>query len=107
MLGSLGIAYGPMGALLPETFATRYRYSAAGVSYNLGGVLGGAVIPLVATSVVASFGSYALGLLLTATALVGCASVMALRRLRSAGDIKSLEAVEPRGSIADTLPIGN
>jgi MFS family permease len=107
MLGSLGFAYGPMGALFPETFATRYRYSAAGISYSLGGVLGGAVIPLVASSVVTSFGSYALGLLLTATALVGCASVLALRRLRSAGGIKSLEADEPLGSIAETLPIGN
>ena len=107
MLGSLGFAYGPMGALLPETFATRYRYSAAGISYSLGGVLGGAVIPLVATSLVTSFGSYALGLLLAATALVGCASVLMLRSLRSAGDIKSLEAVEPLGLIEETSPIAN
>jgi MFS family permease len=102
MLGSLGFAYGPMGALLPETFATRYRYSAAGMSYSLGGVLGGAVIPLVATSLVASFGSYALGLLLAATALVGCASVLMLRRLRSAS-----KPADPFGSIAETLPVGN
>jgi MFS family permease len=107
MLGSLGFAYGPMGAMFPETFATRYRYSAAGISYSLGGVLGGAVIPLVATSVVTSFGSYALGLLLSTTALVGCASVLALRRLRSAGDIESLEAVERLGPIAESPPIAN
>jgi MFS family permease len=106
MLGSLGFAYGPMGALLPETFATRYRYSAAGVSYNLGGVLGGAVIPLVATTLVTSFGSYALGLLLAATALVGCASVLMLRRLRSAAGVRGLEAVESLGSMEETLPIG-
>jgi hypothetical protein len=95
-----------MGALLPETFATRYRYSAAGVSYNLGGVLGGAVIPLVATTLVTSFGSYALGLLLAATALVGCASVLMLRRLRSAAGVRGLEAVESLGSMEETLPIG-
>jgi MFS family permease len=99
MLGSLGFAYGPMGALLPETFATKCRYSAAGMSYSLGGVLGGAVIPLVATSLVTSFGSYALGLLLAATALVGCASVLTLRNLRSASD--------PLGSIGETVPVGN
>src|ERR1700687_1776782 len=91
----------------PRLFATRYRYSAAGISYNLGGVLGGAVIPLVATSLVTSFGSYALGLLLAATALVGCASVWALRLLRSAVGFKGLEAVEPLGSIEEILPIGN
>jgi MFS family permease len=102
MLGSLGFAYGPMGALLPETFATRYRYSAAGISYNLGGVLGGAVIPLVATSLGTSFGSYAIGLLLAATALVGCASVLALRSLRSAAEL-----LGPLGAIAEILPVGN
>ncbi|SEC98286.1 MFS transporter [Bradyrhizobium erythrophlei] len=107
MLGSLGFAYGSMGAMFPETFATRYRYSAAGISYSLGGVLGGAVIPLVATGVVTSFGSYALGLLLSTTALVGCASVLALRRLRPAGGIESLEAVERLGPIEETLPIAN
>jgi hypothetical protein len=96
-----------MGALLPETFATRYRYSAAGISYNLGGVLGGAVIPLVATSLGTSFGSYAIGLLLAATALVGCASVLALRRLRSTGGAKSLEAVAPLGAIGEISPVGN
>jgi hypothetical protein len=91
-----------MGALLPETFATRYRYSAAGISYNLGGVLGGAVIPLVATSLGTSFGSYAIGLLLAATALVGCASVLALRSLRSAAEL-----LGPLGAIAEILPVGN
>jgi MFS family permease len=97
MLGSIGFSYGPMGAMLPETFATRYRYSAAGISYNLGAVLGGAVIPIIATSIVASFGSYALGLLLAATALVGCASVLALRSIRSAAEL-----LDPLGAIAET-----
>nr|WP_247706744.1 MFS transporter [Streptomyces liliiviolaceus] len=41
----MGIIYGPAGAYLPELFATRVRYSGAGFSYNLGGVLGGAAAP--------------------------------------------------------------
>ncbi|MFE7030664.1 MFS transporter [Streptomyces sp. NPDC057621] len=41
----MGIIYGPAGAYLPELFATRVRYSGAGFSYNLGGVLGGAASP--------------------------------------------------------------
>ncbi|MFI5891109.1 MFS transporter [Actinoplanes sp. NPDC051513] len=38
-----GLAFGPVGAFLPELFATRYRYTGAGVGFNLGGIIGGAV----------------------------------------------------------------
>lgn len=38
MLGLVGLAYGPLGVYLPELFATRYRYTGAGMTYNLGGV---------------------------------------------------------------------
>jgi metabolite-proton symporter len=48
-LAVMGLMYGPAGALLPELFATRYRYSGAALSYNLGGVIGGAVTPVIAT----------------------------------------------------------
>ncbi|HEX3546270.1 MAG TPA: MFS transporter, partial [Mycobacterium sp.] len=41
MLGLFGIAYGPVGAYLPELFRTEYRYTGAGIAYNLGGILGG------------------------------------------------------------------
>ncbi|WP_394855808.1 hypothetical protein [Rhodococcus opacus] len=35
-----GAAYGPTGALLPEMFRARFRYTGAGLSYNLAGILG-------------------------------------------------------------------
>lgn len=44
-LAIMGLMYGPKGALLPELFQTRYRYSGAALAYNLGG----AVTPVVAT----------------------------------------------------------
>lgn len=44
----LGIPYGPAAAYLPEFFHTRYRYTGAGMSYNLAGILGGALPLLVA-----------------------------------------------------------
>ncbi|MEV1249344.1 MFS transporter [Nonomuraea sp. NPDC050022] len=53
-LGLMGLVFGPMGAFLPELFRTEYRYSGASVAYSLGGVLGGAVPPLVATGLQAS-----------------------------------------------------
>jgi MFS family permease len=59
----IGPVYGPLGAYLPEMFPTRYRYTGAGVSYNLGGVAGGALILLVAAPLTASaWGPIVLGL---------------------------------------------
>ncbi|WP_245720038.1 MFS transporter [Nocardia uniformis] len=69
-----GIAYGPCGAFLPEMFQTRYRYTGAGMGYNLAGVLGGAIPPLIATPLSASFGSIAIGIMLAGLAVLsfGC-----------------------------------
>ncbi|MGV9863378.1 MFS transporter [Rhodococcus koreensis] len=66
----MGIAYGPTGALLPELFQTRYRYTGAGLAYNLAGVLGGAIPPLLAAPLADAFGSIAIGVLLAALAVV-------------------------------------
>src|SRR5918999_5639212 len=49
--------YGPMGAFLPELYGTRLRYSGAAVSYNLGGVLGGALAPIIASQLLAMTGA--------------------------------------------------
>lgn len=36
----MGIPYGPGAAYLPEIFHARYRYTGAGMGYNLAGILG-------------------------------------------------------------------
>jgi MFS family permease len=77
-LGLQGLGYGPAGAFLPETFPTRYRYSGAGVSYNLAGILGGAMPPLVAAPLAATFGSSAVGILLCALSLLSLLCTRAL-----------------------------
>lgn len=43
----IGIAMGPMAAFVPEMFATRYRYTGAGLSYNIGGIIGGGIPPVI------------------------------------------------------------
>jgi metabolite-proton symporter len=60
----LGIASGPMAAFLPEIFATRYRYSGAGLAFNLGGIVGGAVPPIIAGPLVDLFGPTAIGVMM-------------------------------------------
>ncbi|MDQ1181089.1 MFS transporter [Rhodococcus sp. SORGH_AS_0301] len=77
-LSIFGIAYGPTGALLPELFRTRFRYTGAGLGYNLAGVLGGAIPPLLAAPLTAQFGSIAVGVML---ALLSVLSLICTRAL--------------------------
>jgi MFS family permease len=42
----MGLSFAPLGALLPELFPTRLRYTGAAVAYNLGGILGASLAPL-------------------------------------------------------------
>jgi MFS family permease len=66
-----GIGSGPTGAFIPELFATRYRYSGSALAINLAGILGGAVPPLIAGTLQATYGSWAIGPMLAGLALAG------------------------------------
>ncbi|MFP5071010.1 MFS transporter [Pseudonocardia nantongensis] len=78
VLGVVGIAYGPIGAQLPELFPTRFRYTGAGIAYNLAGVFGGGIVPLISTALVPLFGSLAIGALLAAVSALSLACTLAL-----------------------------
>ncbi|MBD0322065.1 MAG: MHS family MFS transporter [Aldersonia sp.] len=69
-LAIFGIAYGPAGALLPELFEARYRYTGAGLGYNLAGVFGGAIPPLIAAPLIAGPGAIWVGVLLAVLSAV-------------------------------------
>jgi metabolite-proton symporter len=58
----IGLAYGPLGAYLPELFSARYRYTGAGLAYNFGTVLGGALTPIIASQLIERYGPYSVGL---------------------------------------------
>jgi MFS family permease len=70
MFAAAAIASGPIGAFIPELFPTRYRYSATALVMNLAAVAGGAVPPLIAGPLQATYGSWAIGLMLAIVALV-------------------------------------
>ncbi|GAA0913432.1 MFS transporter [Nonomuraea longicatena] len=74
-LALMGLIFGPMGAYLPELFHTEYRYSGASVAYSLGGVLGGAVPPLVATVLQ---GGFAVGVYVSAMAVLSALCLLVL-----------------------------
>jgi MFS family permease len=64
------ISSGPIGAFIPELFATRYRYSGSALAFNVAGIAGGAVPPLIAGALQTSYGSWAIGLMMATFALV-------------------------------------
>ncbi|MEV4974194.1 MFS transporter [Streptomyces scopuliridis] len=78
----LGVTSGPMGAFLPELFPARVRYSGASLAYNLGGVLGGAVSPLVVPRLQSGLGSASVGWYVSGMALVSLLCVRALPETR-------------------------
>ena len=45
----MGIAFGPIGAFLPELFDANVRYSGSGIGYNLAAIVGAAFVPTIAT----------------------------------------------------------
>ncbi|MFE9748403.1 MFS transporter [Saccharothrix saharensis] len=72
-----GAMYGPQAAFFSELFGTKVRYSGASIGYQLASIAAGAVAPLIATALLASYDSsfpivlYVLGMcVLTVIAVV-------------------------------------
>lgn len=78
----VGIPYGPAAAYLPEIFMARYRYSGAGMGYNLAGILGGALPLIVAPPLTAAYGGIGVGFYLAALGLLSVVCVLALRETK-------------------------
>jgi MFS family permease len=68
------IGYGPIAAFFPELFATRYRYSGSALAVNVASVAGGA-LPLIAGTLQATYGSWAIGAMLATLAVVSLATL--------------------------------
>ena len=74
-LFAMGWIFGPMGALLPELFPTRVRYTGASVTYNLAGIVGASGAPFAAQWLAGWGGIGLVGLYLAAAAGVSLAAV--------------------------------
>ncbi|GLW07816.1 MFS transporter [Microtetraspora sp. NBRC 13810] len=51
------LMYGPQAAFIAELFSTRLRYSGASMGYQIAGVLGGALAPIIAVALLEATGS--------------------------------------------------
>lgn len=71
----MGVTFGPMGAFLPEQFPVAVRYSGAGLSYQLGGILGASFAPAIAQALVQFGGLPWVGGYLSIMALISLLAV--------------------------------
>ncbi len=78
-LFTMGLTYGPLGAWLPALFPARVRYSGASVAFNVAGILGGGLAPLVAQRLATTSGLGAVGIYLCVCSALSLAGLVALR----------------------------
>jgi len=76
----MGFVYGPLGAFLPSLFPTRVRYSGASVAFNVGGIVGGGLAPMIAAALAERGGLPPVGLYLSGAALISLAALWPLAR---------------------------
>ena len=95
----LSLMYGPQAAFYSEIFTTKVRYSGASMGYQIGSVFGGALAPIIATSLLAATGtSFAVGVYMAVIcAITGlCAFLLAETYGRSMDEAE--EASRERGT---------
>ncbi|GAA0325305.1 MFS transporter [Sphingomonas oligophenolica] len=85
----MGFVYGPLGAWLPSLFPPRVRYTGVSMAFNVAGVLGGGLTPVVATALaswggLAPVGYYASGAALVSLVALALAGSPGVRRVAAA-----------------------
>jgi MFS family permease len=78
-LFAMGFVYGPLGAWLPGLFPPRVRYTGASIAFNVAGVIGGGLTPLVAQGLAMEHGLAAVGWYLSGAAGVSLVALVAMR----------------------------
>jgi MFS family permease len=76
----MGLAYGPLGAWLPGLFPARVRYTGASMAFNVGGIMGGGLAPILALKLADLGGLLYVGLYLGAAAMISLIALAPLRQ---------------------------
>jgi MFS family permease len=75
-----GLIVGAQGRLFTEIFDVRVRYSGASIAYQIGGMIGGAITPIAATALFATYkSSTPVAVYLTAICLLSLLAILVLR----------------------------
>ena len=76
----MGLVYGPLGSWLTALFPVHVRYTGASVAFNAGGILGGAMAPIIAQALSEWRGTPAVGLYLALAGVISWLGLMMVRR---------------------------
>jgi MFS family permease len=79
-----GMTYGPLSGWLLQLFPPRVRYTGASLAFNLGGVLGGGLTPLVGQVLAVHGGVWRVGAYLAALVVVSVIALLLIRPAKAA-----------------------
>jgi metabolite-proton symporter len=82
-LGTMGLTFAPLGALLPELFPTEVRYTGAASAYNLGGILGASFAPSLAQVLEAAGGVAWVGYYIAGAAAISFLAILTMPETRA------------------------
>ncbi|MGW4048917.1 MFS transporter [Streptomyces sp. NPDC004721] len=99
------IQYGPQAAFIAESFPTDVRYSGTALGSQLASIISGGPAPIIATALVANFGSASVGWYLVACAVIGGAAAAGLRAAKDPSPT-SPPTTAPTGSRAKPSTLG-
>ncbi len=69
-LALMGVTYGPLGTMLSELFPAEVRYTGASLAFNLAGIFGASLAPLIAVKLANNYGLAYVGYYLTSAAVL-------------------------------------
>jgi MFS family permease len=81
-LFAMGMAYGPLGGWLSSLFPVAVRYSGISMAFNIGGIIGGALTPLLAQSFITAGHPYWIGFLPATAGVVTLLGIGWTRRVK-------------------------
>ena len=84
---AMGFVYGPLGAWLPGLFPPRVRYTGASMTFNIAGVLGGGLTPMIAQALASRGGLAPVGLYLGAAAALSLVALLMLKGEKRASPV--------------------
>jgi len=76
----MGLVYGPLGSWLTGLFPVHVRYTGASVAFNAGGILGGAMAPIIAQALAEWGGTGTVGFYLALAGVVSWLGLLMVRR---------------------------
>jgi MFS family permease len=88
----MGFVYGPLGAWLPSLYPARVRYTGVSLAFNLAGIIGGGLTPVVAQALAQRGGLTLVGLYLAGASMLSLAALLLLK-VRSGARAVPLDGV--------------